>query len=509
MTEERAVQRAVVRAGAAAGLLGLVAVGVVRAVRFVPRPDPSGADASGEGRATTPRRFRSRPPLPPEQDASASRAAARLGELVRIPTVSPEPGEDELDRFDELAERLETFYPLVHAALERERLAGHSLLFRWRGVSAGRPLVLLAHSDVVPVEPGGWKGDPFSGETRDGAVWGRGALDDKGSLVVILEAVESLLREGWQPDQDVYLSFGHDEETASEGARSAVAALAERGVTPWLVVDEGGAVVEGVLVGVPGPTAVVGIAEKGVLDLEISTQDLGGHASTPSRGGATARLARAILRVEAAPFPVRLPRPTLEMVDTLGRYAPLGPRLLFANAPTLRPVLARLLARGGPEANAMVRTTVAITQLEGSPGANVAAASARAVANVRIASGETVESVVERLRRVIADPRVQLRVLSGEDPSPVSPTRGEPWELVRSAIGAAYPDAIVAPYLMLGASDGRHFCAISDHVYRFSPFAMTRRQRESVHGVDEHVTVEALGRGVMFYREVLRGLPRS
>ncbi|MFD6164525.1 M20/M25/M40 family metallo-hydrolase [Oerskovia sp. NPDC060287] len=491
-----------------AGVLALVGAGVARAARFTPQ----GADVrtgrfAGSGTRAT------RPQDEAVRDDPASYAvgtAERLSALVRIPTVSSRvPGEEDPAVFEAFVERLAELYPRVHERLTLERVAGHGLLFRWRGrqgAAPAAPAVLMAHYDVVPVEAEDWSGDPFSGAIRDGAVWGRGTLDDKGSLVVLLEAVESLLAQRFTPDRDVYLSFGHNEETAGDAARSAVAVLRERKISPWLVVDEGGAVVEGAFPGVTAPTAVVGVAEKGILDLEISTQSLGGHASTPVRGGATARLARAITRIDDHPFPPHLPEPTLEMIDTLGRHSPFGLRLLFASARQLRPALARVLGTVSPETNAMVRTTVAITQLQGSPGANVLAASAKANANVRIATGETVATVVERLRRVVDDPTIELRVVSGEDPSPVSPTDGDQFALVRESIGAAYPDAVVTPYVMLGASDSRHFCEISEHVYRFSPFAMTREQRESIHGVDEHVTIDALGRGVVFYRALLRGL---
>ncbi|WP_291756572.1 M20/M25/M40 family metallo-hydrolase [Cellulomonas sp. 73-92] len=474
----------------------------------------------------------------------ATRAAEHLAALVRIPTISEatdapartpreprpltsgtgpatSPSSREprtVDRgpgftegapspFDAFRDALRELYPRVHAQLEVERVARHGLLLRWRGASDERPVVLMAHQDVVPVVPAEWtSGDPFSGEIRDGSVWGRGTLDDKGSLAVLLEAVESLLGEGFVPAQDVWLSLGDDEEIAGISADAAVARLRELGVRPWLVLDEGGAVVTGAFPGVEAPIAVVGVTEKGILDVEMSTAAAGGHASTPERGGATWRLARAITRLEAHPFPPAMTGPVLEMVDGLGRHSSPVLRSLFAFAGPLAPVLARVFTRVSPETNAMVRTTVVATMLEGAPGANVVATSARANLNVRIAPGETVASVLARLRRVIADDEVDLRVVASTEPSPVSPTDAPQFALVRSAVGAAYPDALVSPYVMLAASDARHFTSIAQHVYRFSPFAMTREQREGLHGNDEHVTVDALGRGVVFYRALLRGL---
>jgi carboxypeptidase PM20D1 len=265
-------------------------------------------------------------------------------------------------------------------------------------------------------------------------------------------------------------------------------------------------VVSGVFPGVPGPTAVVGLAEKGLLDVELVTTDAGGHASAPARGGAPARLARAIIRIEDNPFPARLHDVVLGMVDALGRHAPVGYRALFAHAPYLRPALAAVLSRASREADALVRTTVAITRLEGSRAANVLATRALAHANIRIALGETVQSTLERLRRVIDDPGVELRVVSGNDPSPVSRTNNEAFALISRAVRSVYPDAAVAPYVMVQASDARHFSQVCDSVYRFMPFDLTRDELAALHAADERISVAALHRGAGFYRCLIRRL---
>lgn len=440
-------------------------------------------------------------------EAYAERAAEHLGALVRVPTVSSrQPGGADPAVFDRLHAVLAEQYPRVHAELEVEHVPDRALLLRWRGRSAERPVVLMAHQDVVPVVASDWSADPFSGRVRDGVVWGRGTLDDKGALVALLDAVESLLAEGFRPAQDVWLSFGDDEEIAGTSATAAVERLRGHGVRPWLVLDEGGAVVTGVFPGVERPVAVVGVTEKGILDVELTTTATGGHASMPERGGATWRLARAITRLEAHPFPPSMPAPVLEMVDRLGRHSSPALRSVFAFAEPLAPALARAFTQVSHETNAMVRTTVVATVLEGAPGSNVVATSARANLDIRIAPGETVSSVVARLRRVIDDDEVDLRIVASSDPSPVSPTDGPQFALLRDAVAAAYPEAVATPYVMLQASDARRFTAISEHVYRFSPFAMSREQRETLHGTDEHVTVDALGRGVVFYRALLRGM---
>ena len=432
-------------------------------------------------------------------------AAARLAELVRIPTVSSRnAAEVDTAAFESFRERLTELYPATHRVLDREVLGDGALLYRWRSGSDLAPLVLMAHHDVVPVAGQDWSRDPFSGLIEDGVVHGRGAIDDKGALVAILEAIESLVTAGFTPARDVYLSSGNDEEVAGVGARLAVEALTSRGIRPWAVIDEGGAVVSGVFPGVAGHTAVVGLAEKGLLDVELVTTDPGGHASAPVRGGAPARLARAILRIEDNPFPARLHDVVLGMVDTLGRHAPTGYRTLFAHAEYLRPALAAVLSRAGREANALVRTTVAITELEGSKAANVLATRARAHANIRIALGETVQSTVDRLRRVIDDPEVELQVVSGNDPSPVSRADNDAFALVGAAARSVYPDAVVAPYVMVQASDARHFSQICDSVYRFMPFDLSTEELAALHAADERISVAALHRGAGFFRYLIR-----
>ncbi|TQN38155.1 carboxypeptidase PM20D1 [Blastococcus colisei] len=447
-------------------------------------------------------------PEPADLDGlDADAAAGRLAELVRIPTISSrDPEERDAAAFEQFRHRLTELYPQTHRVLEREVLGDGALLYRWSSGTDLPPLVLMAHYDVVPVAGQDWTRDPFSGLIEDGVVHGRGAIDDKGALVAILEAVESLVAAGFTPARDVYLSFGNDEEVAGVGAQLAVEALAARGVRPWAVIDEGGAVVSGVFPGVPGQTAVVGLAEKGLLDVELVTTDAGGHASAPVRGGAPARLARAILRIEDHPFPARLHDVVLGMVDALGRHAPLGYRALFAHAEYLRPALAKVLSGASREANALVRTTVAITQLEGSTARNVLATRARAHANIRIALGETVESTVDRLRRVIDDPSVELRVVSGNDPSPVSRADNEAFALVSAAVRSVYPEAAVAPYVMVQASDARHFSQVCDSVYRFMPFDLSKDELAALHAADERISVAALHRGAGFFRYLIRHL---
>ena len=327
-----------------------------------------------------------------------------------------------------------------------------------------------------------------------------------GAPDAVMEAAESLLEAGFAPAHDLYFSFGNNEETAGASAAAAAELLAGRGVRPWLVLDEGGAVAGGAFPGVTRPAAVVGVAEKGILDVELLTRDAGGHASTPPRMGATARLARAITRIESHPFPQSLPDVTVEMLRRFGPHAPAPLRAVFARLSLFRGPVTLLFGRMGNETNAITRTTVAITTLEGSAGANVLAATARANANIRVAVGETVDGTVERLRRIIRDPKVELRVVEGNDPSPVSPHSGAQWDLLEGCIAGVFPEALVTPYIMMGGTDSRRFTGICAAVYRFAPFSMDAEARASIHAVDEKIALETLERGVSFYETLIREL---
>ncbi|MFP3464770.1 M20/M25/M40 family metallo-hydrolase [Leifsonia sp. SIMBA_070] len=409
--------------------------------------------------------------------------------------------------FDHFIESLPQLYPALHSTLERER-HGHSLLYRWPGRESGTPTVLMAHYDVVPATAEGWTHPPFAAELtgagEDQTLWARGAIDDKGALVAILEAVEELVRTGFQPAHDVYLSFGHDEETVGSGGRTIAAALDERGIRAALVLDEGGAVVERIFPGVHVPIAVVGVSEKGITSVRLTVEQHGGHASTPPRMTATVRLARAITRLNARPFPARLSETTLQMVEMLGAHATGPLRAVFTRARRLQPLLRTVLGRLSDETRAMVRTTTAVTQLSGSLAANALPETAEAVVNTRIAVGSSVAETLTHLRRAIRDDAVRVEAVDASEPSPVSPADGPHWDRLASAIGAVHPRAVVTPYVMLGASDSRHFTGICDAVYRFTPFELSADERAALHARDERIRTATWFRGIAVYAALLR-----
>ncbi|WP_067441057.1 M20/M25/M40 family metallo-hydrolase [Nocardioides jensenii] len=435
-------------------------------------------------------------------------AIERLQSLVRIRTVSyadrelidPAP-------FKEFARQLAAGFPLLHAKLDRTVVLDHGMLFHWRGRGAERPVVLMAHIDVVPVEESDtWQHPAFGAEIHDGVLWGRGTLDDKGCLAGICEVVESLLGQGFVPAQDVWLSFGCDEEVMGKAAPEAVRILQDKGIEPWFVLDEGGAVAHDAFPGVSKPLAVIGVTEKGITNVRLSVDGRGGHASMPTRMDTTARLARAILRLDRSPFPSSVPAPTIEMFRRLADHLPLALRPLARNAERLKPALARALVAAGPESAAMTRTTAVVTTLSGSPANNVLASRATAGINVRIMVGDSVSGVVERIRTVVKDERVDVEVVESNEPSPLSPTDDDAFRLLEATIATTFPDAVPTPYVMMGATDSRFFTAICDRVYRFAPFRMTRAQRESIHSYDERIGIDDYLDGIAFYRRLIEAI---
>jgi carboxypeptidase PM20D1 len=463
--------------------------------------------------------------------SDAAALADRLSRMVQVATVTPaDEGPLALDTaatFVAFRDLLQELYPTVFTTAEMTPVGRSGLLLRIEGSGEGAgattlgPVLLMAHQDVVPApkdgwEAAGWTHPPFAGVVADGAdgltVYGRGTLDDKGALLVLLEAVEDLLASGWRPHHDLYLELGGDEESDGPSAIAAVADLERRGVVPALVVDEGGAVTTGLVPGLTRQVAVVGVAEKGVTNLEITVAAdprKPAHGSTPPRRGATAGLGRAIAALERNPHPVALDDIAVRMFSDLAPYVPGPLGRLLARADQLRPVLARAFPLAGPELAAMVRTTTTATMLRGSPAPNVIAATATAIVNMRVATSSTVSEATRHVEKVVRRAvgpglDVQVRVVEGHEPTPASPF-AEGWEAVRAAIAVAYPDALTVPYTMLGASDARHAARISTAVYRFSPLYMTTAQRAGVHGVDERVTADSLIRGVRFYRALLEG----
>lgn len=438
---------------------------------------------------------------------SESRALERFQELLRIPTISRlDPADLVPADFERFVRALERLYPLLHSRLTREIVADHSLLFRWAGRSSTEPTVLMAHYDVVAATDYGWEHPPFdahvTGEDDDRVIWGRGTIDDKGSVVAILEAVERLLEQGHEPAHDVYLSFGHDEETHGSGARAIAELLAERGVRPALVLDEGGAVALEAFPGVARPIAAVGVSEKGATLVRLSVDQQGGHSSTPPRWSATARLARAIVRLNERPFPARIPAPVMQMLRTLAPYASGSVGRVLRGLPATATLVRRVFARSD-ETRAMMRTTQAVTILDAGHAANALPEHAEAMVNIRVSVDSTVDAAVAHVRRAIGDDAVHVDLVTRGEPAPISPTSGQGWRTVTATIATTFPEAVITPYVQTGATDSRFFTALTPAVYRFTPFVLDRAERDTLHAKNERIRVRSWLTGIEFYRDVL------
>ena len=394
--------------------------------------------------------------------------------------------------------------------LTREVISTYSLLYTWPGRRPDLPpAIFAAHLDVVPVEAeGAWKHPSFSGAVADGSVWGRGAIDDKSGVLGLLEAVEALIASGFAPERTLYLAFGHDEEDGgADGAATIAQHLAAKGVKDAVLLDEGGVIYDRVP-GVRKPVAFIGITEKAPVTFDLRVNAAGGHASMPPAQTAAGVLGRALDRLEQRPMASRLDGAPLETFMTLAPEMTLPMRVVFANLWLTRPVVLRHLG-ASPETNATIRTTMATTMLQASQKANVLPTSAHATVNVRLLPNDTVETVTRHMRAAIDDNRVVISVVSGgTGPPPISPTTTGEFARIGAAIRAVYPDVLVAPFLTVGATDSRHYVQIAPRHYRFLPIHFDGAV-EHIHGVDEHVRIDAYANAIRIYATVMRNLAGS
>jgi len=450
--------------------------------------------------------FKSRQTAVPEKisyPVDIDAAAARLSQAIAYRTVSGhERSQFDFGQFTAFHSFLEKSFPRAHAALEKQLINSYGLLYIWKGANPDlKPILLMAHQDVVPASEEGWEHPPFSGQIADGRIWGRGTLDDKGSLMGMLEAVEYLAGDGFKPSRSVYLAFGFDEEVGGkEGAGKIAEHLRAQGLKFEYIIDEGMATTQGVAPGIPGWVALIGIAEKGFLSLELSTQAEGGHAAQPPRQTTVGILAAAIARLQAKPFPARFTGPATALFEYLGPEMPFPARMIFANMWLFGGLVKGQLA-ARPVTDASIRTTTAPTQFRGSDQDNILPMQATAVINFRILQGETIESVIERVTKIIADPRVKIRPLAGNlfQPSPTSPTSGWSFDMLTGAIRDILPDAIVAPTLVLGRTDCCYFVDLSPCCYRFVPERVRSAELASLHGINERLSVSSYGEIINFY----------
>jgi carboxypeptidase PM20D1 len=482
-------------------ILGLVVVaalgagGVVawRTSQFTPAPVPQAALAAA-----------------PDLNVDGAAAAARLGEAIRFETISVQPGEAwNAAPFTAQRAWLETAYPAFHQVATREIINNESLLFTWAGSDATlAPILILAHLDVVPVESWSkedWTNGAFSGAVKDGYIWGRGAIDDKGSLIAILEAANALAVSGFKPKRTILFAFGHDEEVSGPmGAQAIAKLLKERGVKAWFAIDEGQAIIaKHPMTG--SPVSLIGIAEKGYATLRITATARAGHSSTPDKDTAVTLLSEAILRVHRMPIEMRLGGgPALDMIRALAPQLPVTLRAAAANEWLFSPLINQRLG-ADPLAASMLRTTVAPTMVEGGPKDNILPGRAMARINFRLHPRDSAASILSRAQAAVKDiPGVTVEWdRPPNEASPVSSTSSDSFALIAGMARAVAPDALVAPSLVMAGTDSRYYTGVAQDVYRFAPAMFDTDDIGGIHGKNERLSVDNLSRMIKGYAHLM------
>lgn len=438
-------------------------------------------------------------------------AGARLGRAITHKTVSFQaPWDVHGDEFRKFHAFLAETYPITHSTLLREVIAENSLLYTWAGQDpAAAPIILLAHMDVVPVDAATerqWTQPPFDGKVVDGFVWGRGAIDDKVSIIAILDATEALLNAGFQPRRTIYFAFGHDEELGGNAARQIAELLSQRGVMAEFSLDEGSGITQGIVPGVTGPLALIGIAEKGYLSLQLTATGEGGHSSQPPANTSIGILSQAIVKIEQNPLPQRLEGPMRDMLEIAGPEMSFPMRAVMANLWLFKPLIMGEFAKSKTTAAAL-RTTTAVTMMNAGTKENVLPIEAKAVINFRILPGDTVAGITDHIRRTIGDERIAIEPLGNSETfeaGQVSSTTSTGYEVIARTARQVLPAAAVAPSLVLGATDSKRYYDVSRDQYRFQPMIFTNDDLKTIHGTDERISLENLGRAIQFYTQLFK-----
>lgn len=401
-------------------------------------------------------------------------------------------------------------YPLVHSKMKREVFHHSALLYTLLGSNENlKPLVLLAHQDVVPVVMDDWNEGPFSGKVVNETIWGRGTLDDKGSLIAIMEAVELLLNEGIIPERTLYLAFGDDEEVGGKGAQELASELFKRGVRAELVLDEGMVITKGIVPMIEQPVATIGTSEKGYLSVELNCNVEGGHSSMPNSETAISILSNAIVKITKNRPSATFTQPVKDFMSYIGPEIPWPARIVFANSWLFGGVLKGIYTSSGP-GNATVRTTTAPTMVSGGIKDNVLPTSAKATVNFRLLPNISISQLIGNLENTINDQRVTITALEGaREPAPVSSIETQAFEIIQKTIGQAFEETLVSPTLMLGSSDSRFYSQVSENIYRFAPYQLEKEDLATIHGANEKISINNFKAMIGFYYLLIKNLQAS
>lgn len=449
-----------------------------------------------------------RPNIPPADqkiEVDSERVIARLSKAITFKTVSKREKQivDPVE-FSAMHNFIDLSFPLVSQKLKKEVVNEFSLLYTWEGSNPDlKPIMLTCHLDVVPVEPGtekDWLHPPFSGDISDGYIYGRGTMDVQSGVMSILEAVEALLEKGIRPDRTVYIGFGHDEELDGEfGAHKISELLQKRGVKLQFLLDEGLPVVNELIEGIQSPVALVGVAEKGYLSIELTAGSEGGHSSVPQGKTAIAKLGEAVNKLENNPMPAKIDRLARSTFYSLAAAMPYPYKFIFSNTWFFKGVLKRVLTRI-PATDASIRTTTAATIFESGIKDNLIPTIARAIVNFRLHPSDTIDDVVSHVRKTINDPSISIVCKTGfVNPSPVSDIKTESFVVLRKSIREIFNHVTVTPSLMVGATDARHYQPLTDQIYRFSPLRAGQDDLDRVHGTNERIAIENYEEMIQFY----------
>jgi carboxypeptidase PM20D1 len=436
-----------------------------------------------------------------------AKAAGHLAEAVRFQTIShQDKADDQPAEWDKLHAWLQATYPNAHKVMTREVVADHTLVYTWPGSNpALPPILLMAHQDVVPVTPGSegqWSHPPFDGVIADGAVWGRGSIDDKGSLVTLFEALDTVAASGFKPARTIIVVSGHDEEVRGVGARAAAVLLKSRNIKAQFVLDEGMAVVADHPV-TGKPAAIIGTAEKGYATMKVVAPAVGGHSSAPpADGGGVVTLSKAVAAISDHAFPMKFQGPGADMLGAIAPHASPTVKIFAANTWLFSPLLVKVTAKT-PAGAAMLHTTIAPTMLKGSPKENVLPQDATAWINYRIAPGDTSATVMARAKDAVGKLPVHLAwTKTPDEPSPVSSTSSDAWKTIAGLAGDE-SRAPVVPGLVTAGTDSRYMSGVASDVYRFQPLVLKVEETKIIHGTDEHISLDNVERMVRFYQRLV------